>query len=581
MSAGAYFARPEALVLLALVPLVWAVLAWLDRRRTRKLEHLVGPRIHALAEERSEGRRAARRWLFSLALAFAVLAAAGPLYGHSDRDTEWQGVDLVVALDVSRSMLAEDVSPSRLERAKQEIRELAEQAIGDRLGLVVFAGEAKLVVPLTADRASFTTLVDLVDPYVVDKGGTDLGAALETSLDALAWREGAAGTILLLTDGEDLSGRGERRARRCRDRGIVVHTVGLGTARGAKIALPVEGGETYLKDRSGRDVVSALDAAGLARIAAIAGGTSTTVVSGSEPGSLAGLYEKEILPLARTALATGERRPEDRFQWPLIVALLLWLVELGMTDRARVRSPRPAFAAATLVLLSALLLGGCDATTEGRRAWDDGDEEAALAHFDTAVAEAGEGAGASAALLYDQAVAALAVGEYERAEAAAREAALRDEDAYAGLDAFVRGSAAFARSEVAFVQASATPDDPRALMPALRFAEDALAGWQWAAASRPDDWPEARRNAERGLLWLQDLRELRAGDGQKKPPPPDETDPEEEEKPPEPLPPLETEDLPSGRVLELLELLQAKEQKKILERRARRHVRGGSVEKDW
>jgi tetratricopeptide (TPR) repeat protein len=355
-----------------------------------------------------------------------------------------------------------------------------------------------------------------------------------------------------------------------------VHTVGLGTARGAKIALPVEGGETYLKDRAGRDVVSALDTAGLKRIASIAGGTSTTV-AGGEPGSLAGLYEREILPLARTALSTGERRREDRYQWPLLVAFLLWLVELGMTDRARVRAPKPAFAAATLLLLAPFLVGGCDATTEGRQAWEAGDEEAALARFDAAVAETGEGA--SAALLYDQAVAALAVGEYEKAEAAAREAILRDEDAYAGLDAFVRGSAAFARSQVAFVQASATPDDPRAMMPALRFAEDALAGWQWAAASRPD-WPEARRNAERGLLWLQDLRELRAGDGQRKPPPPDETDPEEE-KPPEPLPPLETEDLPSGRVLGLLELLQAKEQKKILERRARRHVRGGSVEKDW
>ena len=129
-----------------------------------------------------------------------------------------RGVDILVCLDVSRSMLAQDLQPSRLARAQEEIRALAARTESDRVGLVLFAGDARLAVPLTRDKDSFASLASRASPLSVERGGSDVGAALDTALGALT---GAHEVILLLTDGEDLEARGLQAARRCRDRGII------------------------------------------------------------------------------------------------------------------------------------------------------------------------------------------------------------------------------------------------------------------------------------------------------------------------------------------------------------------------
>jgi Ca-activated chloride channel family protein len=297
----------KAAPLLLLAPAVALALWWCDRGRRRRLARVIGPRAGSL------GRAGRHGWLFPVALLFALLAMLQPRWGEAQRGAGDRGVDVLVCLDVSRSMLAGDVAPSRLEHAKNEIRALTEHAAGDRFGLVVFAGEARLVVPLTRDVASFNALVDGVTPLSVSRGGTDLGAALTTALAALKDATGEHEAVLLLTDGEDHEGRGLRAAEACRARGIAVHCVGYGTARGAKI--PVEGG--FLKDRAGSDVVSALDATTLRRI-----GDYTE-------GPLVDVYERSIVPLARKAF--DDRRDderENRFQWPLLAALCLWMVDL-------------------------------------------------------------------------------------------------------------------------------------------------------------------------------------------------------------------------------------------------------------
>ena len=159
-------------------------------------------------------------------------------------------------------------------------------------------------------------------------------ATLETALDALAGQTGQHEVVVLLTDGEDMEERGLRVAQTCRDRGITVHCVGFGSVRGSKIAVRGKGGETFLRDRSGRDVVTVMDPAGLRRIAEATGGEF--VDAGEGPGSLVGLYEDRILPMARKAFEDEERRErENRYQWPLVAAFLLWILELCVTERRR------------------------------------------------------------------------------------------------------------------------------------------------------------------------------------------------------------------------------------------------------
>jgi len=357
MSPHELFLWSEALPVLLLVPAVGLTLFLLDRARARRLAKLAGPRSPRLAAELGTGRRRMRRRLGTAALLLALIALLQPLWGSGYRRLEQRGVDILVCLDVSRSMLARDMMPSRLQRARATIRALAERIRGDRLGLVVFAGEAHLAVPLTRDMISFAELVELADPLSVLRGGTDLGSALETALTALEGGTGAHEVVLLLTDGEDLERRAHQVAELCRERRIAVHGIGFGSARGSKIAVEdgagdvdagdragnrsesSEGGtsrsgETFLLDRAGNEVVTALDPESLRRIAEATGGVFLDASTRRRP--LVDLYEKRVVPMARKAFEDERRRErKNRFQWPLLIAFLLWILELGLTDRRR------------------------------------------------------------------------------------------------------------------------------------------------------------------------------------------------------------------------------------------------------
>lgn len=326
--------HPERLPWLLLAPLVWLLLRAFDRARTRRVAALVGPRVSVVSAERSQVRRASHRALLSIGGSFALAACLHPTWGGETPEVEPRGADVVVCLDVSRSMLARDVAPTRLARAQAEIRALCERARGDRLALVAFAGEARLLVPLTPDLRSLAALADLADPSSVRRGGTDLGAALEAALAALEGRPTDTASVIVLTDGEDLRGRGGAAADACARRGIAVHGVALGTALGGKIPLETEGGTVFLRDRGGDDVVTAVDAAGLRRLAARTGGAFVDATA--TPDALVSLYEDRILPRAREATASeGRRQREDRFQWPLLLAIGLFLADLALADRRR------------------------------------------------------------------------------------------------------------------------------------------------------------------------------------------------------------------------------------------------------
>lgn len=326
---------PGAWPVLLLAPIAWVGLHLVERVRVRRSRELLGPRAALLAAEVDGRRRGVCRLLFVTALLLALVAVLQPLFGVDTRRVEQRGVDILVCLDVSRSMLARDVAPSRLARAKEEIRALSERTRGDRMGLVVFAGDARLAVPLTQDMASFADLVDQADPIAVGLGGTDLGGALDEALSALEGATGDHEVVLLLTDGEDLEGEGRRAAARCAERDVTVHCVGFGSTLGSKIVTETSAGEeAFLRDRSGEEVVTVMDPAGLRAIAEATGGRFVDAMA--EPRPLVALYEEQVLPMARKAFASDARDGRaNRYQIPLLLAFVLWLLELASTDRRR------------------------------------------------------------------------------------------------------------------------------------------------------------------------------------------------------------------------------------------------------
>jgi Ca-activated chloride channel family protein len=337
------FAAPWAAAALPAVPLLVWWLARRERRRAQRLARVAGARVARLAAEVDARRRRAQRLAFGAGLACLVLACMQPRWGAVVDETIEPGVDVIVCLDVSRSMLARDVAPSRLLRAQSEIEALAARARGDRFGLVAFAGEARLVVPLTRDAETFAQLARATDPVAVRIGGTDLGQAIDVAVAALAAGRGRGegdaldGAIVLLTDGEDFGGGGRAAAQRAAERGVRVHCVGFGSALGSKITVDgADGREEFLRARGGDEVVSALDARGLRAIAAAGGGVFAD--AGERADALVAVHEGRVVPQARAAVrrAAGEQK-RNRHRVPLALALALLLCELALSDRRRAR----------------------------------------------------------------------------------------------------------------------------------------------------------------------------------------------------------------------------------------------------
>src|SRR4029077_2286357 len=246
-------------------------------------------------------------------------ALAGPMWGFRWEKVHREGIDLVVALDTSRSMLATDVKPNRLVRAKLAVRDLVAEARGDRLALGPFAGTAFLQCPLTLDVGAFLQSLDAVEVGIIPRGGTALPAAIDTALQALEGHEGQHQAIVLITDGEGHEGDLDAAIARAKERGVRIFTVGIGTSEGELI--PGEGA-AFFKDRKGQVVKSRLDEATLERIAVDTGGVYLHA-AGAGLG-LAELYRDHIATLEKRELeSTLERRYDLRYQIPLAVAFLL------------------------------------------------------------------------------------------------------------------------------------------------------------------------------------------------------------------------------------------------------------------
>ncbi len=261
--------------------------------------------------------------LLFIAFAAGIVAAMNPRKPGADTEESRKGIDVAIALDVSRSMLAEDLPPNRLERAKQFIRKLMEAMPDDRMALVLFAGKAYLQMPVTIDHGAASMFVSSASTASVPQQGTVIGEALEMSLNAFNEKEARFKTIILISDGEDHDEGAMSTARDLADQGVMINTVGLGSPQGTTIPDPVSGG--LKKDESGMPVVSMLNEAMLRELAETTNGTYVKL-EGTEDAVVA--IRSQLANIERTAFADMSRMNfTTYYMWFVALMLLLLMLE--------------------------------------------------------------------------------------------------------------------------------------------------------------------------------------------------------------------------------------------------------------
>jgi Ca-activated chloride channel family protein len=328
------FAQPVFLWGYLLVPLAGLFLWWARQRRERDLARL--GELALVRRLSSTVNWRGRRWRDALWLAVLALMLAGlarPQWGSETQVIEQEGIQVMVALDVSSSMLAQDIKPDRLSRAKMEIADLMGRLGGDEIGLVLFSGASFVQFPLTSDYATALTFLDNARPEVISRPGTAIGDAIRTAMGGFDANRASQKVIVLITDGEDHEGDALAMAQMAADQGIMIYTIGFGSPDGEPIPEYNQIGEVigYKKDQNGEVVLSRLDEETLQKIAATGGGHYfRAAADGSELAALVG----ELGLLQRDELSTQlEVRGIERFQIFLLAALVLMIVIEMIPDR--------------------------------------------------------------------------------------------------------------------------------------------------------------------------------------------------------------------------------------------------------
>ena len=329
------FANAQYLVLLAALPVGVAIVMFSMRKRTDSMrrigDHHLVARLTRTADTRG---RMIRRALILAALGLAVVALARPQWGESSQIVERRGVQLMVALDVSKSMLAEDIKPNRLERAKFVISDLVAQLTGDEVGLVLFSGSAFVQFPLTFDYSTARTFLDNASPRMIATQGTAIARAIEVSMRGFDEQRLSQKVIVIVSDGENHEDGVLEAARKAAEEGAVIYTVGVGTSDGHTVPDLNRFGEVTgpLVDRQGNLVVSRLNEMILRQIAAEGGGEFFY-----ESGSAADLLSQELNTLQEAASqAELQDRKVERFQIFAVIAVVLLIGAEVVSERRRI-----------------------------------------------------------------------------------------------------------------------------------------------------------------------------------------------------------------------------------------------------
>jgi Ca-activated chloride channel family protein len=326
------FGNSEFLWGLLIIPLLTLFFIWSRIARKKALRRFGNYElVQLLMPFASKNRPRFKFFFIMLALAFVIIGIARPQYGSKLKKVKREGVELVIALDVSNSMMAEDIQPNRLDRSKMAISRLVDRLKDDKIGLIVFAGDAYTQLPITTDYNSAKLFLNSINTQIVPKQGTAIGAAIGLAMRSFTPDSKANKAIIIITDGENHEDDAVSAAKSAAENGMIVHTIGMGLPQGSPIPVLRYGAKEYLKDNQGNVVITKLDETMLEQIAS--NGNGIYVRANNAQVGLNTLFD-EINKLEKTEMDTLVYSDyEDQFQYFFAIALILIVLEFFILER--------------------------------------------------------------------------------------------------------------------------------------------------------------------------------------------------------------------------------------------------------
>lgn len=325
--------NPEMLHLLYIIPVMIVIYIFSLNSKNKNLNSFASaPLLSNLIPDFSSSKKLTRFVLFHFAIAFFIVGLSNPQIGSKIAEGKQEGVDIMIALDVSNSMTAEDLKPNRLQRSKLAIEKLVNRLGGDRVGIIVFAGNAYVQLPITTDYSAAKLFLNGIDNNIVPVQGTAIGKAIDLSMQSFNFEDQSSKTIIVITDGENHEDDAIKAAEAAYDQGVIVNTIGMGSAQGAPIPVYRNGRQVdFKKNRSGETIITKLDDNMLQDISEAGGGTfvrasQQDVGLGILLDNLDQMEKKEFGSVIYTEY-------ESRFQYFLGLGLLLLLIDLLLFDK--------------------------------------------------------------------------------------------------------------------------------------------------------------------------------------------------------------------------------------------------------
>ncbi|MCL2596628.1 MAG: VWA domain-containing protein [Paludibacter sp.] len=324
------FENPEILFLLIIIPILLGVFIFLQRQRINKIK-LLGNRelVMQLMPNVSTRRPLVKTILMLCSIFFIIIALAQPQFGNKKQANTRRGIEVIIALDVSNSMMAQDIAPNRLEKAKRIVSQLVDRMIDDKIGLVVFAGDAFVQLPITADYVSAKMFLESISPQMVPRQGTAIGSAIDLSVKSFGENKEKSGrAVILITDGENHEDDAINAAKLAQQNDIQVDIIGIGSPQG----VPIPVGETmsFKKDSQGNIVVTKLNEQMCQQIAATGGGI---YVRADNTDNANRIIARQLDQMAKGVIETSNADFNEQFQSFALVALLLLLIDSVVFNR--------------------------------------------------------------------------------------------------------------------------------------------------------------------------------------------------------------------------------------------------------
>src|SRR5947207_1212241 len=497
---------------LLLIPILIALFIRAEQRGVSRLQEFVSARLlPQLVGTVNRPRRVVRFGLELLGLSLALVSLAQPRWGYTFEDVKRKGLDLLIAVDTSRSMLSNDVQPNRLERVKLVSQDLINELQGDRVGLIAFAGRAFLQAPLTIDYdAVFEAIRDL-DTKTIPEGGTNISSAID--LAAQSFGKSAVGNraLIIFTDGEELSGGAVKTAKAAADAGVRIFAVGVGTAQGSLIPISGEDGETaFVKDSAGKVVKSKLDEKRLREIAQATGGFYLPLENG--PRTMQKIYTEGLAKMQAAEMDVRlSRLPIERYEWPLGAALVALAFSILVRERKRLRAKiyvsTPTKVTAATAVLMIIFCQFAVGAAPGLDAYRGGKLEDAYGQFQETLKSHPQSR-AEEKLQFDSGAAAYKLEDYNKALESFSQALLSRDTGLQSKSHYNLGNTLYERGE------TQKTDDKK-----LGDWTNALDHYEQALKLEPQN-KEAKENYDYVKRKIEELKNKKQLEQQSSPPPP-------------------------------------------------------------